>query len=246
MTSLSIRSTIQRMAGRPGRRLVVAAAAAAVACLAGCATGPEANPADPLEPFNRGVYRFNDAVDTAVMRPIAVGYETVVPSLLRTGVTNFFNNLTDFWSFANSVMQLRGQQAAQTFMRLNVNTFFGLAGFLDPASEMGLERHREDFGQTLGRWGVGPGPYLVLPILGPSTVRDTAALPVDYYGGLISNVDDIPIRNTMYGMRLIDARAQLLPADRLLRDAALDRYSFTRDVFLQIRRNDVYDGNPPD
>lgn len=222
------------------------AAAALAACLGGCATGPQANPADPLEPFNRGVYRFNDAVDTAVVRPVAVGYETVVPSLVRTGITNFFNNLTDFWSFANSAMQLRGQQAAQTFMRLNVNTVFGLAGLLDPASEMGLERHREDFGQTLGRWGVGPGPYVVLPILGPSTVRDAAALPVDYYGGLLSNIGDVPVRNSLYGLRLVDARAQLLPADRLLRDAALDRYSFTRDVFLQLRRNDVYDGNPPD
>lgn len=218
----------------------------AVACLAGGAGAQEANPADPLEGFNRGVTRFNDVVDDAVMRPVAVAYEKVVPQLLRTGVSNFFNNLTDVWSFANSVLQLRGQQSAQTFMRVNVNTFFGLGGFLDVASEAGIERHREDFGQTLGRWGVGPGPYLVLPILGPSTVRDTAALPVDYVGGLISNVDNIPLRNSMYALRLVDARADLLKIDRLLRDAALDKYSLTRDVFLQRRRNDVYDGNPPD
>ncbi|HSV57511.1 MAG TPA: VacJ family lipoprotein [Variovorax sp.] len=223
-----------------------AAIAIAAACLAGGASAQEANPADPLEGFNRGVTRFNDVVDEAVMRPIAVAYEKVVPQLLRTGVNNFFNNLTDVWSFANSVMQLRGQQSAQTFMRVNVNTFFGVGGFLDVASEAGIERHREDFGQTLGRWGVGPGPYLVLPILGPSTVRDTAALPVDYVGGLISNVDNIPLRNSMYALRLVDARADLLKVDRLLRDAALDKYSLTRDVFLQRRRNDVYDGNPPD
>jgi len=223
-------------------RMLVAAAV----CLSGCATGPQANPADPLEPFNRGVTHFNDTVDQAVMRPVAVAYETVVPQLMRTGVTNFFNNLTDVWSFANSAMQLRGQQAAQTFMRVNVNTFFGLGGLLDVASEAGLERHREDFGQTLGRYGVGPGPYLVLPILGPSTLRDTAALPVDYYGGLISNIDVIPVRNTLYAMRLVDARVQFLPVDRLLRDVALDRYTLTRDVFLQHRRNDVYDGTPPD
>lgn len=238
------RSAAIRAHAAPARRLLAAAIAAA--CLAGCASGPQANPADPLEPFNRGVTRFNDAVDNAVMRPVAVAYETVVPQLMRTGVTNFFNNLVDVWSFANSVMQLRGEQSAQTFMRVNVNTFFGLGGFLDVASEVGIERHREDFGQTLGRYGVGPGPYLVLPILGPSTVRDTAALPVDYYGGLISNVNDIPVRNSLYVMRLIDARAQLLPVDRLLRDAALDRYTLTRDVFLQRRRNDVYDGNPPE
>jgi phospholipid-binding lipoprotein MlaA len=230
--------------GRAARRL--GALALAVACLGGCATGPQANPVDPIEPFNRGVTRFNDVVDRAVMRPVAVAYETVVPQLLRTGVTNFFNNLTDVWSFANSVMQLRGQQSAQTFMRVNVNTFFGLGGFLDVASEAGIERHREDFGQTLGRYGVGPGPYLVLPILGPSTVRDTAALPVDYVGGLISNVDNIPLRNSMYALRLVDARAELLKVDRMLDQMALDKYSFTRDIFLQRRRNDVYDGNPPD
>jgi len=244
MKSISIRSTAARAFRKPARRLLAAAAVAA--CLGGCASAPQANPADPWEPMNRGIYRFNDAVDQAVMRPVAVAYETVVPQLMRTGVTNFFNNLVDVWSFANSVMQLRGQQSAQTFMRVNVNTFFGLGGLLDVASEAGIERHREDFGQTLGRWGAGPGPYVVLPILGPSTLRDTIALPVDYYGGLISNVGDIPVRNTLYAMRLVDARAQLLPVDRLLRDAALDRYSLTRDVFLQRRRNDVYDGNPPD
>ena len=230
--------------GRAARRL--GALALAAACLGGCATGPQANPVDPIEPFNRGVTRFNDVIDSALMRPVAVAYETVVPQLLRTGVTNFFNNLTDVWSFANSVMQLRGQQSAQTFMRVNVNTFFGLGGFLDVASEAGIERHREDFGQTLGRYGVGPGPYLVLPILGPSTVRDTAALPVDYVGGLISNVDNIPLRNSMYALRLVDARAELLKVDRMLDQMALDKYSFTRDIFLQRRRNDVYDGNPPD
>lgn len=232
------------ISSRRVRRLGVLALVAA--SLGGCASAPQANPADPLEPFNRGVTRFNDAVDSAVMRPVAVAYETVIPQLVRTGVGNFFNNLTDVWSFANSVMQLRGQQSALTFMRVNVNTFFGLGGLLDVASEAGIERHREDFGQTLGRWGVPPGPYLVLPILGPSTVRDTAALPVDYQGGLISNINDIPIRNTLYAMRLVDARADLLKVDRMLDQMALDKYSFTRDIFLQRRRNDVYDGNPPD
>ncbi len=239
-----IRHAAGSASGKTARRL--GALALVAASLGGCATGPQASPADPLEPFNRGVTRFNDVVDGAVMRPVAVAYETVVPQLLRTGVTNFFNNLTDVWSFANSVMQLRGQQSAQTFMRVNVNTFFGLGGFLDVASEAGIERHREDFGQTLGRYGVGAGPYLVLPILGPSTVRDTAALPVDYQGGLISNVDNVPLRNSMYALRLVDARAELLKVDRMLDQMALDKYSFTRDIFLQRRRNDVYDGNPPE
>ncbi|MDM0114428.1 VacJ family lipoprotein [Variovorax sp. J22R133] len=227
-------------------RVLRAGALLAALSLAACATGPNANPADPLEPFNRGVTRVNDVIDDAVMRPVAIAYEKVVPLTVRTGVGNFFNNLVDVWSFANSVMQLRAQQSAQTFMRVNVNTFFGLGGILDVASEIGIERHREDFGQTLGRWGVPSGPYLVLPLLGPSTVRDAAALPVDYQGGLISNVDNIPVRNSLYGMRLIDARTDLLKVDRMLSQMALDKYSFTRDIFLQRRLNDVYDGNPPD
>jgi len=214
--------------------------------LSGCASVQAENPADPFEGFNRDIYAFNEAVDRAVARPVAVAYVNVVPQMMRTGVENFFNNLVDVWSFANSVMQARGQQSAQTFMRVNVNTFFGLGGLLDVATEIGIERHSEDFGQTLGRWGVPSGPYLVLPILGPSTVRDTAALPVDYQGGLISNVDNIPVRNSLYAMRLVDARAGLLKVDRLLDQMAIDRYSFTRDVFLQKRLNDVYDGNPPD
>jgi len=229
-------------AGRALRGLGVALAI----CLSGCASVQAENPADPFEGFNRDIYAFNEAVDRAVARPVAVAYVNVVPQMMRTGVENFFNNLVDVWSFANSVMQARGQQSAQTFMRVNVNTFFGLGGLLDVATEIGIERHSEDFGQTLGRWGVPSGPYLVLPILGPSTVRDTAALPVDYQGGLISNVDNIPVRNSLYAMRLVDARAGLLKVDRLLDQMAIDRYSFTRDVFLQKRLNDVYDGNPPD
>jgi phospholipid-binding lipoprotein MlaA len=231
----------------PGRVARWLAALLLGAGMLGCASAPaEKNPVDPFESYNRSVYQFNEVVDRAVMRPVAVAYVDVVPGLMRTGVTNLFNNLVDVWGFANSVMQARAQQSAQTFMRVNVNTFFGLGGLLDVATELGLERHREDFGQTLGRWGVPSGPYLMLPILGPSTVRDTAALPVDYMGGLISNVDNIPIRNVLYGMRLVDARAQLLNVDKMLDQMALDRYSFTRDVFLQRRLNDVYDGNPPD
>ena len=216
------------------------------AVLAGCASGPRANPADPFEPFNRGVTSFNDKVDEAVLVPVATAYQRVLPSMVRTGVSNFFGNLGDVWSFANSVAQLKLQNSAETFMRVNVNTFFGLGGLLDIATEAGIDRHEEDFGQTLGRWGVGAGPYVVLPLLGPSTLRDTAALPVDRAGSVLGNMNDVAWRNSLSVLEVVDTRAKYLRAGRLLDDAALDKYTFTRDAFLQHRRNDVYDGNPPD
>jgi phospholipid-binding lipoprotein MlaA len=219
---------------------------AALALLAGCATGPNANPADPLEPLNRQVARFNDTVDDAVLRPVATVYRQVLPSPVRTGVNNFFSNLSDVWSFANSVAQLKLQDSAQTFMRVNVNTFFGLGGLLDIATEAGIDRHTEDFGQTLGYWGVPSGPYLVLPLLGPSTLRDAAALPIDINGDPVNYVTNIPLRNSMYALRLVDIRSNLLRAGQLLQDAALDKYSFTRDAFLQRRRSEIHDGNLPD
>jgi phospholipid-binding lipoprotein MlaA len=221
-------------------------AAAVIALVAGCATGPNANPADPFEPFNRGVSSFNDGVDNAVLIPAATAYQWALPSMVRTGVNNFFGNLGDVWSLANNVAQLKLQGSAETFMRLNVNTFFGLGGLLDVASEAGISRHEEDFGQTLGYWGVGPGPYVVLPVMGSSTLRDTVAKPVDFYGDPLAHVDDIPWRNSLTVLRVVDTRAQYLRASRLLGDAALDKYSFTRDAFLQRRRSQVYDGNPPD
>lgn len=220
-------------------------AAALFALISGCATGQANNRADPLESMNRSVFRFNDAIDTAVLRPVATGYRDVVPSMVRTGVANFFGNIGDVWSLANNVMQLKVQNSAETFMRLNVNTFFGLGGLLDIASDLGIDRHREDFGQTLGRYGVPAGPYLVLPLLGPSTVRDTAALPVDRYGDGVGAIQDIAWRNSFYALRLVDQRANLLRVSQMLDDAALDKYSFTRDAFLQRRLSEVYDGNPP-
>jgi phospholipid-binding lipoprotein MlaA len=223
-----------------------ALAIGALVLVGGCATGPNANPADPLEPLNRQVYRFNNALDDALLKPAATVYVAVLPSPVRTGVNNFFGNLSDVWSFVNSVAQLKLQDSAQTFMRVNVNTVFGLGGILDVAAELGIDRHSEDFGQTLGRWGMPAGPYLVLPLLGPSTLRDTVALPVDFRGDLVSGVSDISVRNSLYAIRLIDIRANLLRVGQLLDDAALDRYTFTRDAFLQRRRNEVHDGNLPD
>lgn len=214
--------------------------------LSGCATGPNANSRDPLEPFNRGMYRFNDTVDRAVVKPVATVYRDVLPSPVRTGVTNFFGNLQDAWSFVNNSLQLKGEAAGNSLMRFSVNTFLGLGGLLDIASEMQIERRTEDFGQTLGHWGVGAGPYLVLPLLGPSTLRDTAALPVDAQGNLVSGVGDVSTRNSLTTLSLLNRRARLLDASSILDQVALDPYTFTRDAFLQRRQNDVYDGYPPE
>ena len=174
-----------------------ACAVAATLLLGGCATGPNANPQDPLEPLNRAVYQFNDGVDRAVVKPVATVYRDTLPSPVRTGVGNFFGNLRDAWSALNALLQARPREAAENFMRFNVNTVFGLGGLLDVATEMRIDRYKQDFGLTLGRWGVPTGPYFVLPILGPSTVRDTLALPVDLRGNLLREVTPVSARNSM-------------------------------------------------
>lgn len=213
-----------------------------LALLQGCATGP--NPRDPFEPFNRSVYRFNDGLDAAIIKPVAQAYQSAVPSPVRTGVSNFFGNLSDVWTFVNNVLQAKPQAAVDSFARVGVNTLIGLGGVLDWATEMGIERHREDFGKTLGHWGVATGPYLVLPVLGPSTVRDTAALVVDSKGGLLMEVNSVATRNSLYALRAVDLRASLLRAGEVLDQAALDKYAFTRDSYLQ-RRGVVIEGIGP-
>jgi phospholipid-binding lipoprotein MlaA len=207
----------------------------AVAVLTGCATVANPDPRDPLESYNRSMTNFNEQVDAMVLKPVAIAYKEVTPAPVRTGVSNFFANLSDVWSFVNNVLQLRGEAAASTFMRVNVNTFMGLGGVLDIASELGIERYRQDFGLTLGRWGMGTGAYVVLPILGPSTVRDTFALPIDMQGNLVSYVDPVSARNSLYALRAVEVRSNLLRAGSVLDSAALDKYSFTRDVYLQVR-----------
>ena len=239
-----------RAPGRPGARRLGMLALAGAAWLSGCATVANPDPRDPLESYNRSMTRFNDEVDAMVLRPVAVAYQDITPAPVRTGVSNFFANIGDVWSFVNNVLQLRMEAAASSFMRVNVNTFMGLGGVLDIASELGIDRYKQDFGLTLGRWGMGTGPYLVLPILGPSTVRDTFALPVDFKGNVVSYVDPVSARNSLYALRVVDTRANLLRAGSVLDSAALDKYSFTRDVFLQVRSqageapngNDAADG----
>ncbi len=228
-----------------GRLACTAAAACLALALAGCASGP---PNDPLEPYNRGMATFNDNVDKAVLKPVATVYKTITPPMARTGVSNFFANLGDAWSFVNNVLQLHPEGALNSAVRFTVNTVFGLGGIFDVASEMGVDRRKQDFGLTLGRWGVPPGPYVVLPLLGPSTVRDTLALPVDWQGNLLSTVDPVSSRNSLYALRLVNTRANLLRASEVLDTAALDKYTFTRDVFLNLRSQgmDAGDGSLDD
>ncbi|MES2938398.1 MAG: VacJ family lipoprotein [Pseudomonadota bacterium] len=226
------------------RRAAAAAVLLAALALAGCATGPNADPRDPFEPFNRHVSTFNEGVDAVVLKPVATAYREGVPPLIRTGVANFFGNLSDIWSFVNSALQFKLQNAAENFMRVNVNTLFGLGGIIDVASELNIERHREDFGQTLGRWGVPAGPYIVLPFLGPSTLRDTLALPIDRRGDPVAYMESDVAREALYGLRIVDQRSNLLRASSVLDQAALDKYSFTRDAHLQRRRAQVFEDKP--
>jgi phospholipid-binding lipoprotein MlaA len=214
-------------------------AIALAALLVGCATGPNANPKDPFEPFNRGVSSFNDGLDKVVLKPVATAYVAVTPTLFRAGVTNFFSNLSDAWTFVNSVLQLRPQKALESLMRFNVNTFFGLGGVLDIASDMNIPKHNEDLGKTLGRWGVPSGPYVVLPLFGPSTVRDGLTILTESRYDPVSLIDPARDRNVTTVLRTVNSRANFLRLGNFLDDAALDKYSFTRDAFLAKRNADV-------
>jgi phospholipid-binding lipoprotein MlaA len=211
--------------------------------VAGCATSGD--PRDPLEGVNRGVLVFNDAVDENLLQPAARLYQNVTPSGLRDSVRNVFGNLDDLYIGANNLLQGKVEQGLGDLMRVAVNTTFGFFGIIDWASDMGLEKHNEDFGQTLARWGVGDGAYLVLPLLGPSTLRDTAALPVDWEGDPVLWHTPVDERNALTATRTVARRADLLGASSTLEAAALDRYTFLREAFLQRRRNLVYDGRPP-
>jgi phospholipid-binding lipoprotein MlaA len=219
---------------------------ALIALVTGCATGPYANPKDPLEPLNRNVSRFNDTLDDNVLKPVATGYRDYTPEFVQKGVRNVFNNLSDVSSTVNNGLQLKGRQAASSFMRVVVNTTFGIYGIFDVATAIKLERYPEDFGQTLGFWGVESGPYVVLPLLGPSTVRDTAGLPVDFALDPIGNLDTSNARFAVQGLRIVDRRSNYLAAGAMLDGASIDKYAFLRDAYLQRRRSLIHDGNPPE
>jgi phospholipid-binding lipoprotein MlaA len=204
------------------------------------------NPTDPWEAFNRRIFVFNDAVDQAVLAPVARGYVAVVPQALRQMVRNAFGNVGDVWSALNHVLQGKFQSGAEQGMRVLINTTLGVAGLADVASEVGLPRQKEDLGQTVGAWGVGSGPYLMLPLLGPSTLRDTAVLTADRQITLPSLVEPGLERNSLTVLDVVSARAAALQASNLLGQVALDRYSFLRDAYIAKRRYDVYDGQLPE
>lgn len=216
-----------------------------VSALGGCAGGAPLVAHDPLEPLNRQVFKFNDALDTAIVKPVAIAYRDHTPTPLRQGIGNVFNNLQDSWSVVNNLLQLKTDYAYDSLVRVAINTLLGVGGVVDVASELGIERHTQDFGHTLGVWGVPPGPYLVLPILGPSSMRDALALSVDWQGDPLGQLPKEPVRNAALLLRGLDTRAGLLKATSMLEEAALDRYTFARDAFLQNRRNNIFDGNPP-
>jgi len=200
---------------------------------------------DPFERFNRAVFVFNGAVDHFLVKPVAEAYEASVPKPVRIGVGNVLGNVSDAWSAVNLVLQVKGSRAAEMTLRVGVNTVFGLAGLLDVASEAGLERHSEDFGQTLGYWGVPPGPYLVLPLFGPSSVRDALGFRMDTAYNSAVFPSDAPQKWRWTGLRLTDARTDALPFTRMLDTVALDKYTFVRDAYFTRRRSLVHDGNPP-
>ena len=225
------------------RRAAVLCLLLAASVLAGCATAPGADPRDPWESYNRRVTRFNEVLDDNVLQPVAKGYQTVFPRVVRTGVSNFFGNLADVWSTANNLLQLKPRETVESLARVGINSTVGLLGLVDVASKSNIERHREDFGQTLGHWGMGTGPYLVLPLLGPSTLRDTAALPVDWRGDLVNSADE-RIRGAFTALRLVDRRAAFLGAGNVLDAAALDKYTFVREAHLQRRRGSQSPSRP--
>lgn len=212
--------------------------------LGGCATSSNhAN--DPFEGFNRTMFDFNDTVDRVALKPAATAYQEVLPSFAQTAIGNFFGNLGDIWTMVNNFLQGNVENGLSDGMRVAFNSTIGFGGLLDIASEAGITKHKEDFGQTLGVWGVESGPYVVLPFFGPSTVRDTVALPVDIYGDVWTYSTPVDMRNTGILVRTIDMRASLLSATNLLEDAALDRYTFVRGTYLQRRESLIHNGEEP-
>ncbi len=231
--------TLGRKIAKSSTMLALAAGIA----VGGCATS--GNPKDPIEGFNRAMFSFNEGLDMVIIKPVAQGYEAVLPTPVRTGITNFFGNIADVFIAVNNLLQGKVPEAVSDTGRVLVNSTIGIFGFVDWASDMGMEKHDEDFGQTFGRWGVGNGAYVVVPFFGPRTVRDTVGLVLDTQADPVANVNNVPARNTLLVLRVVSDRATMLPADKVIEEAALDKYSYVRDGYLQRRRNLIHDGNPP-
>jgi len=214
-----------------------------VVALAGCALGPTKE--DPYEPFNRSMFSVHEAVDGAVIKPVAQGYVAVVPEPIRTAVSNFFGNIDDIFSGVSSLLQGNGNRAGDTFGRVLLNSSFGLGGIFDLASMMGITKDRNDFGITFGKWGFPQGPYLFVPGFGPTTVRDGAGWIVRLYTGPVGFIPDVPVRNSLYGLGYVDIRQQALATESVVETAAIDKYRFIRNAYLRARRYQLYDGHPP-
>jgi phospholipid-binding lipoprotein MlaA len=224
-------------------RSIASTLALACALLAGCAGTPSR--VDPFEPWNRAMYSVHEVVDGNVIKPIAETYVKTTPQPVRTGVSNFFGNIDDLFTGINHVLQGKKERAGDDFGRVLLNSTFGILGIFDPASEMGITKDKTDFGITFGKWGAPQGPYIFVPLFGPTTVRDGSGWLVRIYAGPIGYIDNVPLRNWLYALGYLDTRAQLLSAESVLDAAALDKYRYLRNAYLRARRYQVYDGKPP-
>lgn len=223
------------------------AAALLIMCLVSAhAQAKLADPRDPLEGLNRAIYAFNDVLDRALIKPVAQVYGKVLPHVIRKGVGNFFGNLSDAWSVVNNAASGRGKATSDSVGRVMVNSTIGLLGVVDVASDMDIQKHPADFGLTLGRWGVSPGPYVVLPLLGPYTLREIVALPLDRQGNVVNQINDQNTRDGLTLLSIIDVRESYLKAGAVIDAASLDAYSFTRDSYFQRQRYRQYDGEVPE
>lgn len=225
--------------------VILTLTAVAALVLGGCASFRNAAPGDPLEPINRGIFSFNSTFDHYLFKPIAKGYDAAVPNPVKKGVSNVFQNASDAQSIVSDALQLKGAKMGDDLGRVMINTTFGLGGIFDLATPMGIERGNEDLGQTLGYWGIGAGPYVVIPFLGPSSARDLVGRYGDGKIDPVALVSSVPVRNSLMGARVVDTRVSLFPAEALMNQAALDRYTFMRSAYLQRRQSLVLDGKRP-
>ncbi|MCB1932863.1 MAG: VacJ family lipoprotein [Candidatus Accumulibacter sp.] len=226
------------------RRLAASLCATTLFVASGCATA-DRDPADPFEGFNRAMFAVNDGLDTVAIKPVAQGYEAVTPLPVKVAVGNFFGNIWDSWTAINNLLQGKGSDALSDVGRVLINSTIGIGGAFDVAGEMGLTKHSEEFGQTLGKWGVPNGPYFYWPLIGPRTTRDTFGWLVDTWYDPVWRIDNVPLRNSLVAVRYTDLRASFLPADKVIEEAAFDKYSYIRDAYLQNRRSAIFDGDPP-
>jgi phospholipid-binding lipoprotein MlaA len=231
------------MTGVPRSRARIAAPALAALLLAGCALGPTRE--DPFEPMNRASYRVHEVVDGHIVKPIAQAYVDYTPKPIRQAVSNFFGNIDDLFSFVNDLLQGKPDKAGHDLGRVITNTGFGVLGLIDIASDAGIPKGGEDFGQTFGVWGIDQGPYLFIPVFGPTTVRDGSGWLIRAYASPVTHIDDVAARNVLVALGFVDLRASALQAESLVSQAALDPYTFIRRAYLQRRRYLVYDGQPP-